>query len=499
MNLVDEADLALRMGDETDPDGPGRRAGNRFGIAHADPTRRPAALDRRQLQGLELRVNSCERVASRARSTRGRDRRSTAPTRKARERGTQWPALPTSARLHRASCKETSGSIRGVRGRARKAIIVRRFRVANPSFLLWSGAVAISPHRGMLRDYSEESSGERGFSSRARAALAGLPMRPLLVSNLAFTSQSRQSTWSRSIACAIAARASGSCPACSRTSAIWRYGDAAHGWIDFAARASSSAFAVSFVAAASWLWRMDNVARTGIPSATISASATTTVNTATSGRRGLGREGGRRDRARPGEQSKRNHRDDAHGGELPHPVDPCLEQVPGSHGQERGDRGLVLVVPAQEAAGPDRRGGDEEPEEEDKPDDPQFAQGFDVERMGVTDEEGKLSVLRPPGLVRPGAPAVDRLILELVHSGRPELPASVAASAEKMRVDRLVQVRWGLLEILEMLNRVGRCDADCHRCRREDRDSRGERPREGSRRAEEAGKHSVQRPRSRCR
>ena len=62
VNLVDEADLALRMGDEADSDGPGRRAGNGSGIAHTDPARRPAALDRRQLQRLELGVNSRERI-----------------------------------------------------------------------------------------------------------------------------------------------------------------------------------------------------------------------------------------------------------------------------------------------------------------------------------------------------------------------------------------------------------------------------------------------------
>ena len=57
--------------------------------------------------------------------------------------------------------------------------------------------------------------------------------------------------------------------------------------------------------------------------------------------------------ARPREQSERDHRDDAHGGELPHPVDPCLEQVPGCYRQESSDGGSLFVVAAQEAAGTD--------------------------------------------------------------------------------------------------------------------------------------------------
>ena len=60
-----------------------------------------------------------------------------------------------------------------------------------------------------------------------------------------------------------------------------------------------------------------------------------------------------------------------------------------------------------------------------------------------------------------------------------------------MRLDRLVQVRGGLLEILEMLNRVGRRNANADRGHGEDRDSRAESPRERSWRAEEPGGRSI--------
>src|SRR5207244_1274381 len=118
--------------------------------------------------------------------------------------------------------------------------------------------------------HREAKSGERGFSFLARCRLrraAGIA--PAFVSSRARTSHSRQSEGSFPIASAIALRAPPRSPVCSRTSASWRSGEAAQGWMRCASRAASRAATASPRATAAWLSRTLIWARNGIPWVTI--------------------------------------------------------------------------------------------------------------------------------------------------------------------------------------------------------------------------------------
>jgi hypothetical protein len=112
----------------------------------------------------------------------------------------------------------------------------------------------------------------------------------------------------------------------------------------------------------------------------------------------------------------------------------------------------------------------------------------------IADEEGELAVLGPPGFVGPGALTVHGLVLERVDGGRPQLPASVAAAAEEVRLDGLVQVRRRLLEVVEALDGVRRDHGHRERGHDGDRHSEGERARKWAGIRDEPRQGSVREP-----
>ena len=291
------------------------------------------------------------------------------------------------------------------------------------------------------------------------------------------TSHSRQLRRSRSIASLIQSRARNSAPASSFTSASCTYGLAAQGWMSRAALACFKAVASSDLPTAAWLL------------------ATSRLRDQRD-RLGADQHPGYRQRSDPEAEPRPGARVTGDGrrrqfaarraGAVAGPVTSASEATPTTltavsshiHSKPRlrpyatnTAVSAAVVTPASPGIRQDRRIPTAIPESDDgddqhEADDPQLAEGFQVERVGVPDEVRETKRAAPTSsrtsLLRRRGPDVS---VPLVESGRPELPATAATPAQQVRLDEVSVARREVgarqrLEPFDPRSWIGRHDPD---------------------------------------
>src|SRR6266702_4458364 len=136
---------------------------------------------------------------------------------------------------------------------------------------------------------------------------------------------------------------------------------------------------------------------------------------------------------RSGYQPERHDRDRSNDGELPDPVDHRGERERSEDRREGGPRRPFVSRRTLDPPPRDHEAENDESRDEQKADDSELSEGFEIERVRVAEEIREARMLRPPRLVGPGTAPDHRCRLELVDGRAPELPSTAPVSRKQVR------------------------------------------------------------------